>query len=115
MGVINFRAENDSTRWAAPNKMFDYMAAGLALLVPDLPFMSRLVNEAACGLTFTAGDSESLKTAVRWLAENQTEVARMKENSLRAARAYSWEAQAPKLVGFYSRILALNSDESESS
>lgn len=102
VGIINVRPETENLRWSAGNKVFEYMAAGLAMLVPDgLPETDRIVKDADCGVVFEPGD---IGSAIRRLAENPAEVERYKANAVRAAAQYSWAEQEKKLVALYERV-----------
>jgi glycosyltransferase involved in cell wall biosynthesis len=54
----------------ASNKPFDYMAAGLALLVSDLPDWTRLFVEPGFGLACNPADADSLSAALGWFIEH---------------------------------------------
>ena len=54
----------------ASNKPFDYIAAGLALLVSDLPDWTRIFVEPGFGLACNPADVDSLSTALRWFIEH---------------------------------------------
>ena len=49
----------------ASNKPFDYMAAGLALLVSDLPDWTRMFVEPGFGLACNPADVNSISAALR--------------------------------------------------
>jgi glycosyltransferase involved in cell wall biosynthesis len=51
-------------RLALPNKLFDYVFAGLPVVVNDLPEMGGLVRERSLGLTYRANDPDSLIDAL---------------------------------------------------
>jgi glycosyltransferase involved in cell wall biosynthesis len=54
----------------ASNKPFDYMAAGLALLVSDLPDWRRLFVEPGFGLACNPIDADSISGALDWFVEH---------------------------------------------
>jgi glycosyltransferase involved in cell wall biosynthesis len=57
----------------ASNKPFDYMAAGLALLVSDLPDWTKLFVESGFGLACDPTNVDSLSLALRWFIEHPEE------------------------------------------
>jgi glycosyltransferase involved in cell wall biosynthesis len=54
----------------ASNKPFDYMAAGLALMVSDLPDWTRIFVEPGFGLACNPADVGSLSAALGWFIDH---------------------------------------------
>jgi spore maturation protein CgeB len=54
----------------ASNKPFDYMAAGLALLVSNLPDWKTMFVDPGFGLACTPTDVGSLSTALEWFIDH---------------------------------------------
>jgi len=61
----------------ASNKVFDYLACGLALLVPELPDWRATFVEPGYGLACLPNDPESIAVALRWLLDHPDEVRAM--------------------------------------
>ena len=61
---------NMSHMAGASNKPFDYMAAGLALLVSDLPDWTRIFVEPGFGLACNPTDVGSLSAALGWFIDH---------------------------------------------
>jgi glycosyltransferase involved in cell wall biosynthesis len=57
----------------ASNKPFDYMAAGLALLVSDLPDWTRMFVKAGFGLACNPADVYSISAALNWFIDHSEE------------------------------------------
>ena len=53
-----------------PNKLFEYMMAGLAVVAPDLPVVGAFVEREGVGLTYPPGDTAAMGRAIRRLAED---------------------------------------------
>lgn len=79
---------------ALPNKLFDYLFAGLPVAVSDLTEMRRLVEREGIGTTFAPEDPSSVAAAV--LAAQHCE-----RPSDRLLDAVSWEQQADRLRDVY--------------
>lgn len=62
VGIVPMRPES----WVGvPNKLFDYSAAGLAIVSSLGGESSALLGQYRCGVTYNAGDAASLTAAVR--------------------------------------------------
>jgi spore maturation protein CgeB len=57
----------------ASNKPFDYMAAGLALLVSDLPDWTRMFVEPGFGLACDPADVDSIWSVLSWFLDHPEE------------------------------------------
>lgn len=55
--------------YTVSNKLFDYMMAGLAVVVPDLPSLRAVVDRAGGGLHFEPGSARDLAVQIRRLRD----------------------------------------------
>src|SRR5262249_13403613 len=85
---------------ALPNKFFEYIMAGLALCVTDLPEMARLIRERGLGVTFASVNPRVIAAAINALSP--AAIDRYKRNALEAARELCWELESERLVSAYS-------------
>lgn len=92
-------------RYAAPNKLFDYITAYRPVIVGDMPPAQRLCAEYGCGLTYDPASLDSLIQAVTWLLDDTSAYSAMSAGAARAAQVYNWETQAQTLVNLYSSLL----------
>jgi len=53
-----------------PNKIFDYMLCGLAVLVSDAAPLKRIVDESRCGWSFEAGNPQAFADRVLKISES---------------------------------------------
>lgn len=86
---------------ALPNKLFEYLHAGLPLVVSDARLMADFVRAHGVGEVFAAGDETSYARAVSAaLASSRREG----EAVERLAREYSWQAQEDTILKYYARV-----------
>ncbi|MCL2606816.1 MAG: glycosyltransferase [Coriobacteriia bacterium] len=104
IGVINSVAIDDNFQTTLPNKLFDYMAAGLAIASTDLPPIKQVIDDSRCGVTFTQGSVESTSEALLSLIDDRETLQLMKRASFYSAPNYSWPAQERKLVSLYTKL-----------
>jgi glycosyltransferase involved in cell wall biosynthesis len=85
---------------AMPNKLFEYLHAGLPLVVSDARLMAEFVRSHAVGATFVSGDAHSLAAAVTAVrAEPPTP-----EHLAGVARRYSWQGQEHIILDRYDEL-----------
>lgn len=70
----------DAYKTTYPNKVFDYMAAGRAVLCVIDGVIRQVVEEADCGVFVPPGNGAALADAVRRLADNPDRARRMGQN-----------------------------------
>jgi glycosyltransferase involved in cell wall biosynthesis len=96
---INFPAACLNTRYCLPNKLFEYMMAGLAVIASDLPEMRNVVGREL-GVVFDPVTPRHRQGDPG--AGPRRSALRCKANALAAARTtYNWEmAQRPLLAAY---------------
>lgn len=83
---------------ALPNKLFEYLHAGLPLVVSDARLMAEFVRTHEVGEVFVAGDEQSYAAAVTAaLGAGRRQGERVEE----LARQFSWQAQEPLIREYY--------------
>ena len=81
------------------NKLFEYMALRLPIVASDVPPMARVLGETGAGITFRAGDAESLANAIEAVAGDRERAARMGKAGADAVRSrYNWGVDAERLL-----------------
>lgn len=88
---------------ALPNKLFEYMMAGLALAVSDLPAMAELVRQTGAGVMFRDVSPAAIADVLAALTPETID--RHKKASLAAARRYCWENESGPVLDAYARSM----------
>ena len=96
VGIIPYRGPSLCHVYACPNKLSQYMQAGLAILCNvDLQFVGGIVTQRNCGVIYDAARSESLVEAVQDLVNNPDRLQSMKHRAYEYARSeFNWEEQS---------------------
>jgi hypothetical protein len=88
---------------ALPNKLFEYLHAGVPLVVADAKLMAEFVRGNGVGEVFRSGDADGLAAAVRRvLAPGYPRASRAE-----LAARHSWQAQEELIARLYSRFAPL--------
>jgi glycosyltransferase involved in cell wall biosynthesis len=99
VGIVFDRPLTRNADVSLPNKLFEYLAAGLAVVVPRLTAMAELVEEAGVGVVYDAGSSSALAAALSELAGDRSRVLAYRRRAAEvAAGPLSADAQAKKLL-----------------
>jgi glycosyltransferase involved in cell wall biosynthesis len=70
----------------SPNKFFDYIAAGLPVLINYPGWLAELVTEHHCGFSVPPDDSEAFAQALVYAADNREKLPVMRRNASTLAR-----------------------------
>ncbi|MGH2344418.1 MAG: glycosyltransferase, partial [Chloroflexota bacterium] len=106
VGVVPILPVGKSYELCSPNKLFEYMCAGLAVICSDLPVMREVVGEAESGLLVPPGDVAAMARTLSRFAADRPLLLRLRENALRAARdRFNAEHEQAKLRALYERLL----------
>lgn len=104
IAVLPNRPDPDSA-FTSPIKLFEYMAAGCAVVTADLPAIREILGETDAAW-FRAGDPLSLRDALVELG-NDCERARGMGQRLRAMSAdFAWDKRAAQLKSFLADVLS---------
>ncbi len=90
---------------ALPIKMFEYMAAGIPVIVSDFPLWAGIVRDADCGLCVDPMNPSAIAAAIDYLVSRPDEAQRMGENGrLAVERQYNWNSEEQSLLALYEQL-----------
>ena len=91
--------------WCTPNKVYEYLMAGLATVCTDLPELRRVVEGHRVGVLMDPLDPRSTAAAIRSVADDPQALAAMQARARAAAEAeYNWGGEQGKLGGLYAGL-----------
>lgn len=100
---------------ALPVKLFEYMAAGLPVIVSDFPLWRGIVASANCGIVVEPGDGEALRIALEYLLTNPELRRDMGANGRQAVeQRYTWEAESTRFLTFVGSVFGDSADSQTS-
>ncbi len=93
-------------RYALPNKVFDYIQAGIPVLASNLPEMQRVVNGYGIGTTINPGYStHELAQAIEGMINDTEGMEKWRANAINASKELCWETEQSKLVELVRRAV----------
>jgi glycosyltransferase involved in cell wall biosynthesis len=104
VGVVMHQGVSLSYRHALPNKLFDYLHAGLPVVVSDLPEVGAVVTGNRVGATCDPADPASIAAAI----DRVTADPELRRNVEAAAPRYTWEREAEKLLALAASMTSSN-------
>ncbi|MCP3990859.1 MAG: glycosyltransferase family 4 protein [Actinomycetia bacterium] len=90
-----------------PIKVFEYMAAGLPVVVSDFPTLREIIGGAECGLLVDPRDPAAVAEAIIWMIEHPLEAEEMGRRGRKAVfEHYNFAGEAENLDHFYRQLCA---------
>lgn len=103
VGIIPYRPVGLNNTFTTPNKLFEYIAAGLPVAGSRLPELVRFLEGLGLGVTFDPGRPTDIASAVNRLLSDDDLRAGMRERALEVRERFTWERQADTLLSIYAR------------
>lgn len=105
-GLILFRNTCLNHYYSLPNKLYEYMMAGIPVIASDLPEIARVVKEGDFGLLIDPGDPAAIADAVRRAASDPSWRAAAGARARAAAeRVHNWGEQEKVLLAAYEGLV----------
>lgn len=90
---------------AQPNKMFEYMSAGIPVIASDFPLWRQIIDGSNCGVLVDPMNPQSIATAIDSLARDPERAKALGENGRAAVNTkYNWDIESKKLLACYAQL-----------
>ena len=103
-GMIPYQATCLNNYYCTPNKLFEFIAAGLPILATDLPEIRRMVHEREIGLLGDTSTPKKLAALLDEFFSDEQRFAAWKVRVLMARQEICWEQEERKLVEIYEAL-----------
>ena len=101
VGVIPYPPIDNNFRFCCPNKLGQYMAAGIAVLSNELPFVDSMIELASCGHSYKFNNERSLAEEVIKFCNSES-LAVLKVNSKTFhEKVFNWEKIGERFILLY--------------
>ena len=102
IGLFSLPGHSRHNQFALPNKLFEYIGAGLCVCVSALPEMKAIVEHYNVGKVFEDETAQGIATTIGKLTPE--EIYQYKRKSLAAAEDLCWESESRKFVKMLSDV-----------
>lgn len=100
-----FDKNNPNAQYSAPNKLFEALAAGKAIITGDFGEIGHIVKKYNCGLILKDYSIEEIKKAINIL-KNKNYLIEIQNNSLKIAeKKYNWQMAKENLIKAIDKLL----------
>lgn len=105
IGITLDKDTNINYRYSLPNKLFDYIHAGIPVLASRLPEIARIVEGYGIGMITEDHNPENIAQLLNEMLSNEVKRQRWKENLAIAASELNWENEEKTLIELYSKYV----------
>lgn len=90
---------------AQPNKMFEYMSAGLPVIGSHFPLWKNIIEENNCGLCINPLSPKEIAIAINKIVIDKKIAKQMGENGRKSViNEFNWNVEESKLIRFYKKL-----------
>jgi glycosyltransferase involved in cell wall biosynthesis len=94
IGIALYKNTNLNNYYCAPNKVYDYLMSGMAVIANDYPGLRKVLEDERLGACVSEVTPASIAEAVERIVSEQ----RWNQITDEVRQRYSWEAQEGKLL-----------------
>jgi glycosyltransferase involved in cell wall biosynthesis len=100
-GVIPYLPTGLNNYLSTPNKLFEYLMAGLPIAGADIPEVRKVIEEERIGLIFDPYSPRDIARALREMARSPALEEMARRSRAAAEERYHWEREGARLVELY--------------
>jgi glycosyltransferase involved in cell wall biosynthesis len=104
LGLALEKANSLNMKYSLPNKVFEYIQAGIPVLSTSLPEKKRLIEKYQVGELIDNLNPQALSTQIKEMLSNNEKRKLWKKNIANAARILVWEEESKKLKSLIRKI-----------
>lgn len=104
MGILLIEPTCESYRLSLPNKLFEYLHAGLPVIATNAPEITQIVQGEQVGIIVDPHKPDEIVKALQSMVELPQQNVHLRSRILEVARKFTWEIERVKLLELYSQM-----------
>ena len=104
IGVLLIEDTCLSYHLSLPNKLFEYIHAGLPVVASNLPEIARVVSTFQIGEIVNPDDPPEITMALSRLLHDPIRYSQYMSNAIQAAKKFTWEQESKNLLAIYQSL-----------
>lgn len=105
LGLTLDKDTNVNYKYSLPNKLFDYIHAGVPVLSSGLVEIKRIIDEYAIGDCISSHEPKHIADKINAILLDENNLRLWKKNTKIASEKLNWEIEEKALIEVYSRFL----------
>lgn len=104
VGMCCIRNSSLSYYWSLPNKLFEYVMAGVPVVASDFPEMGGFVRSEDVGEVCDPDDPAQIAAAVRGIVDDPERLAEIRAHTREVTSRHNWDREEAVLLRAYERV-----------
>ena len=104
IGVTLDKPTNINYRFSLPNKLFDYIQAGIPILSSDLPEIKNVIRHYNIGCICPNHEPKAIASLIEQMLNDENQLDKWKKNLKVAANELNWEKEKETLLNLFKKI-----------
>lgn len=104
IGLTLDKPSNDNYLFSLPNKVFDYIHAGTAIVASNLPEVAKVIEHYHVGLLISSHDPKDIAETILRIIHQPNLLSELKENCMIARSNENWDKEVAQIEDFYPKI-----------
>ncbi len=105
LGLTLDKDTNLNYRYSLPNKIFDYIQAGIPVVASPLPEIAHIINTYQVGCTITDHNPVNMANTINEVLADQQLIDKWKNNCSFASLNLNWEIEEKVIVDLYAKYV----------
>jgi glycosyltransferase involved in cell wall biosynthesis len=101
LGISMDKGTNLNYKYSLPNKLFDFMHAGIPVLASDLPEITAIIKKYNTGVILNSHEPSEIANQIKLLKENTTLQKMLQLNCKKASLELNWDNEKKVLENIY--------------
>jgi glycosyltransferase involved in cell wall biosynthesis len=103
-GLTLDKDTNPNYHFSLPNKLFDYISAGIPVIAGNLPEVRSIIDSTGCGLIIPSVDPGEIAKAIIRLRDDTDLRNKLKHKAVEASKVLNWDNESKRAVELYAKI-----------
>lgn len=105
LGIALIEADCLNRKYALPNKFFEYIHAGVAVLSSTIPTLKDYVTKYDVGYCADVESAAEITKTIRYILNNRLDLAAKRANCVSASEILCWQNESIKQIEIYNALL----------
>ncbi len=105
IGLVLEKPLGLSFTYSLPNKLFDYIHAGVPIIASPLVEVKRIMSEADIGVIIESYEPKYLANKINLMLDNKEKLVLWKKNMIKLSKKLNWEIESVKLNKLFAKLL----------
>ena len=105
LGITLDKPVSLNYKYSLPNKLFDYLAAGLPVLASPMVEVKKIIDTYQVGMCIESHEPRQIAEKIKTMLSDQKQSNKWKRNALKTARDLCWENEEKMLARIYEKFI----------